>query len=272
MNLFYRSEGTGIPVIILHGLYGSSDNWMTIARKLAKHDLQIITLDHRNHGNSPHTPEHSYEDMITDLAWLLNDLGIEKAHIVGHSMGGKVAIGFAADYPEKILSLTIADIIPLNYLEKPASAIQYDFHKKILDTLYHLDIKRAKSRKEVEKELMKDIPELHIRKFILKNIRKSSDQSFEWKINVVALRENLDEIISGVDYREYEDRIPILTYPVQLIRGGLSGYCPDDKLNIVKEMYPEIIINTMEDATHFLHAEKPDEFTNLLLEFIQTVR
>lgn len=272
MNLFYRSEGTGIPIVILHGLYGSSDNWMTIARKLAEHNFQIIAVDHRNHGNSPHTSEHLYEDMITDLAWLLNDLGIEKTHLIGHSMGGKVAIGFAADYPEKVLSLTIADIIPLNYLEKPASAIQYDFHKKILNTLFQLDIKRAESRKEIEQDLMTDIPEIHIRKFILKNIRKSNDQSFEWKINIPALRENLDEIISGVDYRDYEDRIPILSYPVQLIRGALSGYCPDDKMDIVKEMYPEIKIQTIEKATHFLHAEKPDEFTALVLDFIQTVR
>lgn len=269
MNLFYRSVGSGTPVIILHGLYGSSDNWMTIARKLAEHNFQIISVDHRNHGNSPHTVEHTYEDMITDLAWLMNDLDIDKAHIIGHSMGGKVAIGFAADYPEKILSLTIADILPLNYLEKPASAVQYDFHKRILETLFHLNIKSAKNRKEIEEHLMKDIPEIHIRKFILKNLRKSGDQTFEWKINVPVLRKQLDEIISGIDYRNYEDRIPIIKYPVQLIRGSLSGYCPDDKLYVIKEMYPEIRISTMQDATHFLHAEKPDNFTVLLLEFIQ---
>ena len=272
MNLFYRSEGSGTPVIILHGLYGSSDNWMTIARKVATFNFEVITVDQRNHGSSPHSIEHTYEDMITDLAWLLNDLEIEKAHIVGHSMGGKVAIGFAADYPEKVLSLTVADILPLNYLENPASAIQYDFHKRILETLFQLNIDLATSRKEVEEMLMEDISEMHIRKFILKNLRKNKDQKFEWKINVPVLRQQVEHILSGVDYREYEDRIPIIKYPVQFIRGGLSGYIPENKFDIIKTMFPESEIHTIENATHFLHAEKPDEFTELLLNFIQAVR
>ena len=267
MNLFYRSEGKGIPIVILHGLYGSSDNWVSIARKLAE-NFRVISVDHRNHGSSPHSNEHTYDAMVTDLAWLMAELEIDKAHFLGHSMGGKVAIAFAADYPEKIISLAVADIAPVNYLETPASAIQYDFHKRVLNTLFELDLKAISDRKAVENELEKTIPELLVRKFIMKNLHRKKDGDFEWKINVPVLRRQLDHIISGVDYRDFQDRIPITNYPVLFIRGGLSGYIPEEKIQIIKKMYPEAKVETMEDATHFLHAEKPEEFTKLYLNFL----
>jgi pimeloyl-ACP methyl ester carboxylesterase len=267
MNLFYRIEGKGTPVIILHGLYGSSDNWASIARKLAE-KYKIISVDHRNHGASPHSNEHTYEAMVIDLAWLMAELEIEKAHFLGHSMGGKVAIAFAADYPEKVISLAVADIVPVNYLETPASAIQYDFHKRVLNTLFELDLKDFTERKEVEKAIEQTIPELLVRKFIMKNLHRRKDGGFEWKINVPVLRQQLDHIISGVDYRDFQDRIPITSYPVLFIRGGLSGYIPEEKKVIIKLMYPEAKIVTIENASHFLHAEMPDEFTKVYLNFL----
>jgi esterase len=132
MNLFYRETGKGIPVIILHGLYGCSDNWMYIARILSEKQ-RVIAVDCRNHGNSPHADTHTYPEMVTDLAWLFHDLKIEMAHLLGHSMGGKLAIAFAADYPEKIITLTVVDIAPKNYLDSPASEIQYAMHENILN-------------------------------------------------------------------------------------------------------------------------------------------
>jgi esterase len=267
MNLFYRSEGKGTPIIILHGLYGSSDNWVGIAHKLTE-KFRVISVDHRNHGNSPKSTEHTYDDMVADLAWLLAELEIEKAHFLGHSMGGKVAIAFAADYPEKVLSLAVADIAPVNYLETPASAIQYDFHKRVLNALFELDLNRITDRKEVESVLEKAIPEFLVRKFILKNLYRKKDGNFEWKINIKVLRQQLDHIISGIDYRNFQDRIPITTYPVLFIRGDLSGYIPDEKIELIKKMYPDAKIVTMKDATHFLHAEKPDEFAAIYSNFL----
>lgn len=269
MNLFYRSEGEGTPIIILHGLYGASDNWMQIARKISD-SYQIIAVDLRNHGSSPHSTEHSYEEMVTDLAWLFHELEIEKAHILGHSMGGKVAMAFAADYPEKILSLTVADISPRNYLKNPASAIQYDFHKRILKTLNEIDLKPFNNRTEVGKALEQEIPEPHVRQFILKNLYRK-EKHFHWKINVSVLQENLDHIISGVDFEDYEDRIPIHLYPVLFIKGGLSGYIQEEDLKAIYAMYPEAKVETIEHASHFLHAEKPNEFTKILVTFLNSV-
>ena len=266
MNLFYRTVGEGTPIVILHGLYGSSDNWMQIARMLADH-FQVITVDHRNHGASPHDNEHTYELMVTDLAWLFHELEIEKAHILGHSMGGKVAIAFAADYPEKILSLTVADIAPKNYLETPASAIQYDFHKRILNTLSEIHLSEYHSRKEINEQLRLTIPEQLVRQFILKNLHRI-EKTFEWKINVPVLKASLEHIISGVSWKDYEDRIPITSYPVLFIKGSLSGYIQTNDAQSIYHMYPDAKIETLEGATHFLHAEKPNEFVALLLKFL----
>lgn len=267
MNLFYKISGKGTPLVILHGLYGSLDNWMPISRKLAG-SFQVIAVDLRNHGASPHDNHHSYDDMVTDLAWLFHELEIEKAHLLGHSMGGKVAIAFAADYPEKVLSLTVADIAPRNYLKTPASAIQYDFHKRLLGTLMGINLAEFKSRKEIDKELEKNIPEILVRQFMLKNLYRKG-KHFDWKINVPVLNSALEHIISGVDAADFDDRIPITLYPVLFIRGGLSGYIQEDDILLIKKMYPEAIIKTIEDATHLLHAEKPDEFAEICFDFLR---
>lgn len=269
MNLFYRTVGEGEPVIIIHGLYGASDNWMQIARKMPN-KYQFILVDLRNHGASPHSTEHTYEEMVTDIAWLFHELEIEKAHVMGHSMGGKVAIAFAADYPEKIKSLTVADIAPRNYLSNPASAIQYDFHKHILQTLSTINLEDLKYRSDVDGLLKSHIPEVGIRQFILKNLQRKNDR-FEWKINVSVLKQNLDHIISAVDWNEYSDRIPITQYPVLFLKGELSGYIRENDIKIILTMYSEAIIKTIEDATHFLHAEKPDKFVTIWSDFLEKV-
>jgi pimeloyl-ACP methyl ester carboxylesterase len=266
MSLFYRTIGEGIPVVIIHGLYGSSDNWVQIARKLPQ-GYKAILIDQRNHGESPHTTEHTYDNMVTDLAWLFHELNIDKAHLLGHSMGGKVAMAFAADFPEKVISLTVADITPKDYLNTPASAIQYNFHKHILETMSQVDPRAYSTRKEVEEKLKLSIPEQNIRKFILKNLRRK-EHHFEWKINVPLLQDQLRHIISGVDSSEFDDRIPIQLYPVLFIKGGLSGYIQKEDIPVIKSIYPDAKIATIEGATHFLHAEKPDEFVSIFSEFI----
>lgn len=269
MNLFYRTKGEGTPLFIFHGLYGSSDNWMQIA-KMIPDQYQVVSVDLRNHGASPHAPEHSYEEMVSDIAWLFHELEIDKAHVLGHSMGGKVAMAFAADYPEKILSLTVADIAPRNYLRNPASAIQYNFHKKILNTLYNLDLMNFATRKDVDNAIKNEIPEVLVRQFILKNLTRVN-KKFEWKINVPVLKANLDHIISGIDFEDYEDRIPITQYPVLFIKGELSGYIQEEDMQAIQTMYPEATVLTIPNTTHFLHAEKPEEFAKVLIHFLSKV-
>lgn len=270
MNLFYRTFGEGEPLLILHGLYGASDNWMQIARLLPE-GYMVIAVDLRNHGASPHDPSHTYEEMVTDIAWLFHELELDKAHILGHSMGGKVAIAFAADFPEKVSSLTIADISPKNYLITPASAIQYDFHQRILRVLSELNLKNFSNRNEIDQALNNEIPEQLVRQFILKNLHRNKGQ-FEWKINVPVLKKYLEHIISGVDIDDYADRIPITKYPVLFIKGALSGYIQKDDITIIKRMYPDAKIETIEHATHFLHTEKPEEFVEILIKFLKEVQ
>ena len=185
-------------------------------------------------------------------------------------MGVKVAVAFAADYPEKVLSLIVADIAPKNYLKTPASAIQYDFHKRILNTLSEIKLTEFHSRKDIDNYLKEYIPELLVRQFILKNLLRSKGK-FEWKINIPVLKSHLDHIISGIDVNDYDDRLPILLYPVLFIKGELSGYIQNDDETIIKKLYPEALIVGIKDASHFLHAEKPDEFASIVLNFLNTI-
>jgi esterase len=266
MNLFYRTEGKGDPIVILHGLYGSSDNWRPIARRLSE-NFKVITVDLRNHGASPHDNSHKYENMVTDLVWLFHELELDAAHIMGHSMGGKTAIAFAADYPEKVKSLVVADIAPTNYRKNPATALLYDFHKNILESLLNTNLPEFKTRKEIDQHLAGNITQKIVRQFILKNLRHGK-KGYEWKLNVKALYENLDNIISGVDFEDYNDRIPILKYPVLFIKGELSGYIDEEGEENIKKMYPEAQIKTIRNASHLLHAEKPDKFIEIVSGFL----
>jgi len=267
MSLFYRETGRGEPVVLLHGLYGCSDNWMTIARTISE-KYRVIAVDLRNHGSSPNTPSHTYSDLVTDLAWLFHELEIDAAHIMGHSMGGKVAMAFAADYPEKVKSLAVADIAPKNYLQLSKETTQLGMHENILNTLLYVDLNAFDTRKDVELEIGKTITDSFVVSFIMKNLKKGT-AGFEWKINVPVLKEFLPEIIGGVDYTYFEDRLPIFNYPVLFIRGELSGYIKDDDLPLIKRIYPEAKFETIPGATHYLHAEKPGEFIGCYMNFLK---
>lgn len=224
-------------------------------------------VDLRNHGASPHYNTHKYADMVTDLAWLFHELEIEKAHLLGHSMGGKLAIAFAADYPEKVKSLIVVDITPKNYLKTPFSSVQYEFHKRLLNTLRDNDISALKNRGEIDLALKEGIPETIVRQFILKNVYREKG-FYRWKINVGVLHDSLDHIICGVDAEDYVDRIPILNYPVLFIKGALSGYIGNDDVTIINKMYPEAKVEIIENASHLLHAEKPTEFQIIVMRFL----
>jgi esterase len=267
MNLFYRETGRGEPVVLLHGLYGSSDNWMTIARKIAE-NYRVIAVDLRNHGNSSHAASNTYADMVADLAWLFHELELRTAHIMGHSMGGKVAMAFAADYPEKVKSLTVADIAPKDYLNLTKGVSQYQQHETILNALLSVDLLNLDSRKAVEAEISKTIDDPFVISFIMKNLRKGH-AGFEWKINVEVLKKFLPEIIGGVDYDFFEERLPILTYPVLFIRGELSDYIQDEDLQRIKRIYPEAKFEINNGTTHYLHSERPDEFIECYIKFIK---
>ena len=264
MELFYRKEGNGTPLVIVHGLYGSSDNWINIGKHLAeKHTVYMI--DQRNHGRSPFAKSHTFNDMRDDLNEFFEKHNIEKATLLGHSMGGKVAMWFAADFPEKVEKLVIADIAPKNYLLLKEDS-QFYLHQNILLAMIEIDFSKIKSRDDVNDFLSQKIDDDRIIQFLLKNVAKDkTNHQFKWRLNAEVLYDHLDEIVSGVNRNWLDDRIPITSYPVIFIRGMLSKYILPEDEKLIKEIYPDATIVDIPEAGHWLHAEQPKKFMKAVM-------
>ncbi len=268
MKLFFRQEGDGFPFVIVHGLYGSSDNWLTVAKKLSEH-YHVYLIDQRNHGRSPNSEEHSYEAMTADLAEFFDEHNIEKAILMGHSMGGKTAMSFAADYPERVEKLIVVDIAPKDYFLLNDES-QYYLHNNILRAMMEIDFSKMENRKQVEDFLLERIDSAQIVQFLLKNVHRNKESHlFEWRLNVPVLYDNLDEIIKGVNAHWFDDRLPILNYPVLFIKGALSNYILSEDIPSIRRIYPEALITEIQNAGHWLHAEQPQLFMEVLWNFIK---
>ncbi len=264
MELYYRKEGSGPALVIIHGLYGSSDNWLNIGKKLAER-YTVYSIDQRNHGRSPFAETNSYNDMRDDLAEFFEKHDIEKATILGHSMGGKTAMWFAADYPEKVEKLVIADIAPKDYLQLNENS-QYHLHRNILLAMQEIDFTQVKKRTDVDDLLAEKIDNARIRRFLLKSVEKNKKtKQYQWRLNPEVLYDYLDEIVGGVNRNWFEDRIPITSYPVIFIRGLESNYILDDDKELIKEIYPDARIVDIPKAGHWLHAEQPKKFMKAVL-------
>ncbi len=263
MKLNSQIIGNGQPLIILHGLYGSSDNWLSHGKQLSDR-FQIHLVDQRNHGHSPHSDEHNYTAMEGDLLQYMDEQQIERAVLMGHSMGGKTAMFFALEHPERVSALIVVDMSPVGYesLEDAKNL----FHKTIFEGLMSLDLPKLNNRTEAEEKLAEYIPQQRIRKFLLKNLqRKQSDKSFYWMLNLQGLWDSIDNILEGID----PDMVsPLTGFPVIFIRGGESGYIGDEDIAVIRRIFPYAEIETIEDTGHWLHAEKPDEFMAIVNEFL----
>lgn len=264
MELFYRKDGTGTPIVVVHGLYGSSDNWVNIGKRLAeKHTVYMI--DQRNHGRSPFADSHTYNDLRDDLADFFEQHQIEKAILLGHSMGGKVAMWFAADYPEKVEKLVIADIAPKDYLQLKEDS-QFYLHQNILLAMQEIDFTQIKSRNDVDDYMSEKIDDPRIRQFLLKNVAKDKGTKlYRWRLNPEVLYDHLEEIVSGVNPNWLDDRIPITAYPVIFIRGLLSKYILDEDKKLINAIYPDAKVVDIEGAGHWLHAEQPQKFMEAVM-------
>jgi pimeloyl-ACP methyl ester carboxylesterase len=260
MKLFYRKYGNGPPLVILHGLYGSSDNWGTIAKDLAD-SFTVYIPDQRNHGQSPHSDIHDYESMRDDLFELVNDLALKKFFLAGHSMGGKTAISFALMWPERLNGLLIADISPFTYESKKHS--EYSHHSAILDAMSSLDLKVISVRTEAESVLKEKISSEKIRGLILKNLQRMPDNTFTWKLNVVSLTKNLDKIMEGLERQTGFDQ-QITGFPVIFLKGGDSDYIPAKDYKDILHVFPAAEIIEIPGAGHWIQADKPDEVVKYL--------
>ncbi|OFX84336.1 MAG: hypothetical protein A2W99_01040 [Bacteroidetes bacterium GWF2_33_16] len=265
MNLFFRKLGQGPPLIIIHGLYGSSDNWVTIGKKLAD-KFEVYIIDQRNHGQSPHSPDHNYFLLKEDLKDFMDQQSIERAIILGHSMGGKTAMFFSSDYPERITNLIVVDISPLSYFT--TNSIQLLQHTAILDSMNKIDFSKILSRNRIDEILSDSIPQKYIRQFLLKNIKRSKDNKLYWGINIPVLYEKLPEIIDGLKEEDFKGGRTIAGFPVLFIKGENSDYILEKDITAIKKIYPFAEIETIPNAGHWLHAEQPELFLQILLKFL----
>lgn len=252
MKLNFKTFGEGEPILILHGLFGSLDNWQTIGKQLAE-SHKVYLVDLRNHGKSPHSNDFSYIEMANDVAELIQDEGLEKVSIIGHSMGGKTTMTFAVEFPHLLNKIVIVDIAPKKYAPH---------HNEIIEALYSLDLDKISSRREADEEMKKRIANDGTRLFLLKNLNREKEGGYSWKMNLDMLTANIEKVI---DSTEIPFPIPLETL---FIRGGNSGYILDSDFERIEELFPNSEIETIENAGHWVHAEKPKELLELIVDFI----
>ncbi len=268
MKLFSKHIGRGDKnLIIIHGLYGSSDNWLTVAKYL-EDICNIYIVDQRNHGRSPHSSEMDYEVMADDLYQFTIDEGLDSAIIMGHSMGGKTAMRFALKYPQKVQKLLILDIAPKSYDGFSNYAKITNDHKSIVDALLSVNPKEFSTRSSIDRFLKDKITNNMVRSFLLKNIGRAEDKSLYWKLNINAISENLHHIMGGFSDLEEDQNFPDLT-EVYLIRGANSPYVQEEDIQQVRKLFPSAQLTTIPDAGHWLHAEQTELFVKTVRYFLE---
>jgi len=243
--------GTGQPLLILHGLFGSSDNWQTLGRKYAEY-FTVYLIDQRNHGHSERSNGFSYDLLSSDLLELIEDEGLEKVNLLGHSMGGKTAMTFAQQYPDRIGKMIVADIAPKGYPPH---------HGPILAALNSVDLNIHTTRKAVEDIISAQIPDMGTKMFLLKNLYWDDNQRLAWRINIPVLEEKMPLIIASIP----PQKVAVNTL---FLRGDRSGYITDSDLTAIKDQFPNSSVMTIQGAGHWLHAEKPEEFYDITLKFL----
>lgn len=252
--LHYKTYGQGPALVILHGLFGMLDNWQTLARKWAE-DYQVVLLDLRNHGRSPHEEEMSYPLMAEDVAEILETLGIDECILLGHSMGGKVAMQTALDYPDLVSKLVVVDIAPRRYTPG---------HAAIFAALEAFDPATLPDRKAAAREMEQYVSDPGIQLFLLKNLTRHSDGGFRWRMNLPVIKANYHKLIGPVG--NLGDSYPA---PSLFIRGGNSGYVKDEDVDFIQVLFPAARLATVAGAGHWVHAEKPVELMAEVDAFLQ---
>ena len=251
MELFYKKQGQGQPLIILHGLMGMLDNWATPAKTLAEH-FEVYLVDQRNHGHSGHSSEFSYQNMSDDLYEFIETHKLEGAHVLGHSMGGKTAMKFAQNNPNMLDKLIIADIAPRAYEVH---------HQQILSGLLAIDLDKIKKRSEADIVLQEYIPEFGVRQFLLKNLYWPEKGRLAWRFNLDVINSTIEQIGEEVIDRQYDGE-------TLFVRGENSNYILDSDKEMIDIYFPNSKIKTITNSGHWVHAEQPEKFLKYVLGFL----
>jgi esterase len=260
LKLFSREYGEGKPLLIAHGLFGMSDNWIEIAKALAD-TYKVYLLDLRNHGQSPHDPVHTYDAMAEDILEFLDDRQIPKASFIGHSMGGKVVMNFAARYPGYVDQLIVVDISPGAYNELDRTLNQQENHQQVIDLMVEINKNRYVKRSELHSFLNSRLEDEFTKQVIQKNIQKGKNNSYEIRMNIDAIIHHFKETRKEINLTEDMKFLDIL-----FIFGSESPYYrKQDELHIMEKL-PYAQIKIVKDAGHIVHMDKKTQF----IEFTKT--
>ncbi|HTY37641.1 MAG TPA: alpha/beta fold hydrolase [Bacteroidota bacterium] len=251
MKLFFQEYGSGPALVILHGLLGTLDNWHTLSRRFAS-SYRVLAADLRNHGRSPHSDHLSYNEMAEDVLELLDDQHVSTSFVLGHSMGGKVAMTLALQHPDRVGKLIVVDIAPRSY--KP-------LHDELVHALMSVDLSRYTSRQDIDETLSQSIPDRAVRQFLMKNLARDPSGSFIWKANLSTIARRDAEI--SVDITA-DTPFP---KPTLFVRGNRSDYITETDTPLIHRMFPSARIETIE-AGHWVHAEAPAQFAEVVERFL----
>lgn len=250
---FKQYSDSGEPLLIMHGLFGSLGNWGGQSRQLAT-DFSVYGLDLRNHGASPHSDVMNYTAMAQDVIEFMDDHGIERCHLLGHSMGGKTAMQTALSAPQRINRLVVADIAPVHYRGQ---------HDGILDGLDAIDLRSIASRNEADKILAEYVPDELVRQFLLTNLVRSAEDEFSWRINLPVLKQNYDRL------REAPASDGVFEGPTLFVKGALSNYIQEKHREAILARFPNATTKVIMHTGHWLHAEKPQTFYRIVHGFLK---
>ncbi len=266
MDLHFKKNGSGPPLIVLHGLFGSSDNWHSVGRILSQH-FTVYLLDARNHVHSPHDKEHTYDAMVEDLLHFIERNVQQPVVLLGHSMGGKTAMSFALQYPQWVERMIVVDISPRSY-----SALQTWSHQpldlmNIAMAMRSVELEKVHSRNDADLQMSSWIPDRNLRAFLLKNLVRTESDGFRWCLNLEVLYKSIHRMIA--DWNDPAREMKNESLKALFIKGAKSDYISAEDTLLIKALFPQSEIVTIPDAGHWPHAEQPVLFMNYLGLFLE---
>lgn len=251
VELNYQLRGSGPTVLLMHGLFGNLNNLSSLARKLEP-SYQVLQIDLRNHGRSPHTDSVTYALMVADISRLLAHLDIDQCYVLGHSMGGKVAMAFAMADPGRVKGLVVVDIAPVAY--------GAERHKAVFAALDAVNLKTISQRSDADAAMASELAEPGLRQFLLTNLYKRDD-GFAWRLNLEGIKANYSTMSDGLVAGSYPGRC-------LFVKGEQSDYVTVDHKDAITSRFPAAAIKVIQGTGHWLHAEKPDAFNGIVERFL----
>jgi len=254
LNLAFETVGSGPPLLVLHGLFGSGSNWRSMARHLAAtHTVHIV--DSRNHGSSPWADSMDYTEMADDVLMLMDRLGLKQPAVMGHSMGGKTAMALALRHPQRVGRLLVVDVAPLSYV---------DTLTPFAHAMHSIDMLAAATRAEVQARLQESVPDPSVVPFLMQNLVLQNDR-FDWRINLLGVSAAMPQLCSfpssllGAHYGR----------PVTVLAGERSDYVVERDGSSFLPMFTQVEVDVIADAGHWLHADQPSAFLERVRHALQ---